>query len=83
MVEQVNVILILTNIAIAAAGAAVGDPCSGCLAFVPYRDGLRKRHQDKYISTLRTTHLSTISVVEIRGKSDDRLARVTVSTTAI
>ena len=42
MEKQVNDILILTNIAIAAAGAAVCDHCSSRLAFVAYLNGLRK-----------------------------------------
>ena len=38
--KEVNDILTLTNISIAAAGAAVPDKCSGHLAFVVYRDSL-------------------------------------------
>jgi hypothetical protein len=40
--KGVNDILILTNITIAAAGAAVCDQCTSRLAFVVYRDSLRK-----------------------------------------
>ena len=38
--KEVNDILTLTNISIAAAGAAVSDKCSGHLAFVVYRNSL-------------------------------------------
>jgi hypothetical protein len=40
--EKVNDILILTNITIAAAGAAVCDRCMSRLAFVVYANSLRK-----------------------------------------
>ena len=40
--KEINHILILTNITIAAARAAIGDHCSSRLALVVYRNGLRK-----------------------------------------
>jgi hypothetical protein len=68
--KEVNDILILTNITIAAAGAAVCDYCRSRLAIAGYRNRLRK-DKDGYISIQRTTHPSAILFTEIRGKSDD------------
>ena len=82
MVEQVDHILILTNVTIAAAGAAVDDPCSSRLAFVAYRNSLRKRYQDRYTSAEGATHPSTVFFTEIRRKSNDRVGLGIGSTTA-
>jgi hypothetical protein len=72
--KKVNDILILTNIAILAAGAAVGDHCTSRLAFVVYRNTLRKYIKTDIFRLKRTTHPSAVLFTEIRGKSDDRVS---------
>jgi len=78
--KEVNDILILTNITLAAAGAGVCDYCRSRLAIAGYRNRLRK-DKDGYISIQRTTHPSAKFFTEIFGKSDDMVGRGIVFTT--
>lgn len=71
--KQDDGVLILTNIAIPAAGAAVLDHCSCRLASGTYRNSLSKISKDRYIPTRRTTHLSAILFTKFRGNSDDQV----------